>query len=243
MKICLAQTKPITADVQGNIANHKKMIALAVSHGADMIIFPELSLTGYEPTLAKDLATRPDDSRLDDFQTISDSGPITIGLGLPTKNEPGICISMLLFQPGRARQTYAKKYLHADEEPFFVSGPNLTGLRIKQTDLALAICYELSVPAHAEAAFQRGARIYLASVAKFAKGVDQAKHRLAEIAKQYGMIVGMANCIGPADGGQCAGQSAVWNEQGALIGQLNDCDAGIIIFDPEGQKLIERISI
>ncbi len=53
MKICVAQTRPVKGDIQGNIENHIKLIDLAVLNGADTIIFPELSITGYEPELAK----------------------------------------------------------------------------------------------------------------------------------------------------------------------------------------------
>ena len=49
MKICVAQTRPIKGDIQSNIDHHKRLIDLAVSNGADTVIFPELSLTGYEP--------------------------------------------------------------------------------------------------------------------------------------------------------------------------------------------------
>ena len=63
MKICVAQTRPVKGDIQSNIDNHKKLIDLAVSFGADKVIFPELSLTGYEPHLAKELATNQDDCR------------------------------------------------------------------------------------------------------------------------------------------------------------------------------------
>ncbi len=61
MKICVAQTRPIIGDIQRNIERHKNFIALAGSYGADTVIFPELSLTGYEPTLAEALATQPAD--------------------------------------------------------------------------------------------------------------------------------------------------------------------------------------
>jgi predicted amidohydrolase len=94
MKICAAQTRSIKGDIQNNIAIHKKLIDLAIANGADLIIFPELSLTGYEPTLAKELATNQDDGRFDDFQEISDANQMTIGVGVPTKSPAGICISM-----------------------------------------------------------------------------------------------------------------------------------------------------
>ncbi len=55
---------------------------------------------------------------------------------------------MVLFQSHKARQTYSKKYLHPDEEDFFISGQSSTGLIVNKTNIALAICYELSVPEH-----------------------------------------------------------------------------------------------
>lgn len=241
MKICVAQTKSIKGDIQANIENHKRFIDLAVSDEADIIIFPELSLTGYEPTLAKKLATTFNDSRLDDFQVISNTQQITIGVGLPTRNNAGICISMVLFHPDQAREIYSKQYLHADEEPFFVSGQSCSGLIGEASDIALAICYEISVPQHAEAACKNGASIYLASVAKFTNGIDKAFHRLSEIAKQNSMIVMMSNCIGEADGGMCAGQSAIWNKEGSLLGQLEEDREGIIIFDTEQKILMKKM--
>ena len=239
MKICIAQTSPITGDIQRNIENHKRFIELAISHRADTIIFPELSLTGYEPTLAAALAAHPDDLRLADFQTMADAGQITIGVGLPTINQPHPCISLLIFQPHQARQTYPKQYLHADEEPFFIGGQRTAGLIGDKANVALAICYELSVPEHAAAAFNNGAKIYIASVAKFMNGIDKAHKRLAKIAKQYGMTVFMANCVGWADGAECAGKSAVWNQDGVLVGQLDNTNEGTLIFDTDTHELIE----
>ncbi|MBD0333132.1 MAG: carbon-nitrogen hydrolase family protein, partial [Chitinophagaceae bacterium] len=222
MKICVAQTRPVKGDIQCNIQNHKKLIVLAVSNGADTIIFPELSLTGYEPELSKELATNPDDSRFDDFQKISDTRQIIIGVGVPTKNTASTCISMVLFQPHKARQTYSKKYLHSDEEAFFVSGHSSIGLLGNKTNIALAICYELSVPEHAENAYKSGAEIYIASVAKSVDGVEKAIKRLSEIANKYSMTVFMSNSVGQSDGFECAGKSSIWNSKGLLVGQLND---------------------
>jgi len=240
MKICVAQTRPIKGDLQSNIVNHKKLIDLAVSNGADTIIFPELSLTGYEPELAKELATDQDDSRFDDFQKISDDRQITIGVGVPTKNNIGICISMVLFQPHKARQTYSKKYLHLDEEDFFVTGQSSTGFIGNKPSIALAICYELSVPEHSENAYKSGAEIYIASVAKSADGVEKAIKTLSGIANKYSMTVLMSNCVGQCDGVECGGKTSLWNNKGLLSGQLNDTDEGILIIDTDTQELIEK---
>ena len=240
MKICVAQTRPVKGDIQSNIENHKKLIDLAVANGADIVIFPELSITGYEPELAKELATNQDDSRFDDFQKIADTKQITIGVGVPTKNSQGICITMVIFQPHQARQLYSKKYLHSDEEEFFISGQNSTGFIGNKTNIALAICYELSVPEHSENAYKNGAEIYIASVAKTADGVDKAYKSLSDIANKYSMTAFMANCFGQCGGDECAGKSAIWNRQGLLVGQLDDTNEGIIIFDTDTQEIIAK---
>ena len=242
MKICVAQTKPVTGDIAANIEYHKTFISLAAANGGDVIIFPELSLTGYEHSLAKQLATHATDNRFDTFQQLSDTKQITIGIGVPIKSAGGIHISMVLFQPNKPRQVNSKKYLHADEEPFFVSGNNISGLTINDTPIALAICYEIAVPQHAESASKSGAQVYIASVAKTVKGVEKARTGLSDIANKYGMTVLLSNCIGMCEDGECGGRSAAWNNKGILLGELNDTEEGILILDTAKQTAT-KISI
>jgi len=241
MRICAAQTQPIKGDIQSNLANHKALIRQAVYDGAEMIMFPELSLTGYEPTLARDLAMDEADTRLDDFQALSDANGITIGVGAPTIHGEGIRISLFVFQPHRPRYVYAKTYLHRDEEPFFVRGRSTPHIQVKQANIALAICYEISVAEHLDAVMKSPPAIYLASVAKSVSGCDKALARLSGIARDGSMPVVMSNCVGIADGQPCAGMTSIWNRDGSLIGQLNDSDQGLLSFDTETHEIIERI--
>ena len=238
MRICVAQTIPVKGDIQKNIDNHKKIIGVAVANSVDVIVFPELSITGYEPELADELATDQDDSRFDDFQRLADASQIIIGVGMPIRNQVTICIGMILFQPDKARQTYYKQYLHPDEDAFFSSGQASINLLGDNINIALAICYELSVPQHSEHAFKWGANVYIASVAKSAEGVDKAIKTLADIAKKYSMTVLMANCIGQSSGFVSAGKSSVLTNQGVLVGQLNGTTEGILLIDTDTQELI-----
>lgn len=240
MKIGVAQTRPARGDIPANIAHHKKLIGLAILHAADLIIFPELSLTGYEPKLAKELAIDPDDPWLEDFQKISDAKDIMIGVGMPVRSEAGILIGMFLFQPHRSRQLYTKQYLHADEEPYFVNGRQSVFLSGGGNRIAPAICYELSVPEHAENAFRNGANIYMASVAKTAAGVVKAAETLSGIADRYAMTVLMSNCVGPCDDFESGGKTAVWYQGGILAGQLDDTHEGILVMDTDTQELITQ---
>ena len=241
MKICVAQTRPVKGDILSNIINHKKLINLAISYKADTIVFPELSITGYEPKLAKELATDKDDSRFDDFQNISDNNSITIGVGVPTKCDRSICITMVIFQPHQLRQTYSKKYLHSDEESFFVSGESSLHSLGPKCNIALAICYELTVPEHSEHAFKNGAQIYIASVAKSASGVERSGKTLNDIARCYSMMVFMSNSVGPSDNFEGGGKTSAWNTDGSLLGQLNGTEEGILVVDTDTQEVIVKM--
>ncbi len=231
MKIAIAQTKPQKGDLQKNLHRHLEFIDQAVASGVSLIVFPELSLTGYEPTLADTLAIEPGDSRLDRLQEVSDRHQMIIGVGVPIRTEAGICISMLLFQPHQPRRVYSKKYLHVDEEPYFVAGQNFPILELGEVRIGLAICYELSLVEHEKAAFENGANVYLASVAKTAEGVTTASGRLSGVARKYNALVLMSNCVGPSDDFLSAGGSAIWNRKGEQMTRLNDAEEGILIVD------------
>ncbi len=136
MKISIAQIRPIKGDISANIEKHIDIAKLASSSNAKAVFFPELSLTGYEPELAENLATTQDEIRLDVLQYLSDEKEITIGIGLPTKTKTGILISMVIFQPNLPRQTYSKQQLHSDELPFFEKGNKQLILNIGNVNMA-----------------------------------------------------------------------------------------------------------
>lgn len=233
MKISAVQIRSDKGNIKSNIENHIKWIDIAVSENVDLIIFPELSLTGYEPVLAEELTTDQNDSRLDVFQKISDLKNITIIVGLPIKSPSGILISMVIFQPKSARLTYSKQQLHPDEKPYFIQGSEQIILKIKDQKIAPAICYESLQPEHSTRANRLGTQLYLAAVAKSQSGIEKAFAHFPKIADKYSMPVLMANCIGKCDNFESAGQSAVWDENGNLMGQLDNKNAAILIYDSE----------
>lgn len=241
MKLCSAQIQPIKGNIENNIQKHIYFINLATENGANLIFFPELSLTGYEPTLAKELATTQEDNRLDIFQEISNTKQIIICIGIPTQHQNDICISMVIFQPQTSRQIYSKQILHADEYPYFVNGNKQVFISYEKHKIAFAICFESLQIEHAENAAENGAKIYLASVAKSAKGVEKANLHYPQIAKNLNLTVLMANSVGPADDFVSTGNSAVWNNEGTLLAQLDDSHEGIIIYDVETQEYSTQI--
>lgn len=231
MKTCLAQTKYHPGDIRKNDDQHRAFISKAIELGAEAIYFPELSLTGYEPELAKDLAFSESDMRFLPYQVLSNENTINIGIGVPVQRTKGITISMAMFQPQKELAFYDKKYLHIDELPFFIPGENLSPQCIGDGQTAMAICYELSIEAHSKDSVTSKICNYLASVAKYKDDVVRASNTLSEIAKKFNIHTFMVNGVGPADGGVCTGNSAIWNTEGQQLIQLGENQPGLILFD------------
>jgi predicted amidohydrolase len=238
MRIAIVQIEAIKGNIEKNLENHIKWIKEAIQNKADLVVFPELSLTGYEPDLAKSLATNQDDTRLDKMQSLSDRNGITIGVGLPTKDESDTFVSMIIFQPHKERITYSKQYLYPPEEPIFKAGKKPLVLNFETEVVSPAICYETSNKAHCEFAKRNNATIYIASVLSSINGIDAELKKLSDIAKNNNLVTFMANYVGKSGGYECAGKSSVWNEKGELIGQLEGKEEGLIIFDTKSKEII-----
>lgn len=236
MKIALAQIQPVSADVEKNIRKHLDYILVAAQYGCHLIEFPELSLTGYEPKLAEKPATHSLDERFQVFQELSNQHQITICAGMPLTSANGIYIGMLIFQPDTPVQTYGKQLLHTDELPYFVAGKEQAFINIKGFKIAPAICYESLQPSHIANAVHNGTRIYMASVAKSAKGIEKAFTYYPTVAAQYHLTVLMVNCVGSCDNFIAYGHSAVWDANGNLISGLDANTEGILVHDIISQE-------
>ena len=121
------------------------------------------------------------------------------------------------------------------KNPISSGGQSYTGFLGPKKNIAPAICYELSISAHSEKAHRRGAKFYLASVAKNAKGATNASKQLSTIARQYKMTTLMCNCTGPCDGDVAAGGSGIWNPEGKLLAQLDETEEALLCFDPQAE--------
>lgn len=231
MKICIAQTKSEKGKVPENISIHLSLIQRAIQFNADLIIFPELSITNYESELANKLARELEDPIFDPFQKIADKHDISIGIGMPLKVKDGIHISMVIFQPNKARIVYCKQTLHRDELPYFISGKESALIEVKEKKIAIGICYESLQREHFLRAHQDGADIYIASVAKPKSGIEKAYQYFPETAKAFETPILMVNVVGHCDNFMSMGQSAVWNTNGILLDHLDEKDQGLLFYD------------
>ncbi|MFG0421662.1 carbon-nitrogen hydrolase family protein [Pseudomonas sp. zjy_8] len=238
MKLCAVQLASLKGDLPGNLQRHLVCIEQAAALGAELVVFPELSLTGYEPSVARQSALPVTSARLDPLQAACDRLGITVAVGLPLPTPDGIRIGMPVFCPDAPRQAYAKQRLHDDELPYLTPGHQALLLEVGEHRVAPAICYESMFMAHAAVARERGADLYLVSVAKTAKGIREGYAHYPEVARELGMPVLMANCVGPADTFIGAGGSAAWDSQGHLLASLDGHSEGLIVLDTRSASAI-----
>lgn len=231
MRIALAQIKSKKGNLIENREEHLKWIRKAASQTCEAIFFPELSLCGYEPTLAKSLALSTEDPYFNVFSKTARDLSIHIGLGYPLKYGSDLHIAMALFSKDGAQSNYAKQYLHADEQPYFKAGRDSILLEWGALRILPAICYEALKAEHNDLIDSYKANLYLASVAKPENGIKKAHQHFPQLAKAKGLPVLMVNTIGPSDNFWSNGQSAVWNSGGKLIAQLAAEEEGLLIVD------------
>lgn len=231
MKIALCQIQPKIGDITSNISKHMEFIDKAIYANADFICFPELSLTGYEPELSRELSIGKDDPLYQVFKQISSKNNCTIILGVPTPSANLPKISLLIFRPNNSIDQYHKQLLHKDEMPYFSSGDQQVFIQSDETKLALAICYESLQPQHLNNVIMDKANLYLASVAKSQTGINKAYQYFSKMAKHYKIPILMVNSVGPCDNFISFGSSGVWNTQGKLLNHLDNNEEGILIYD------------
>ncbi|MEJ2631787.1 MAG: carbon-nitrogen hydrolase family protein [Acidihalobacter sp.] len=236
MKVCAAQFRPIAGDFEANLAKHLELVDLAVTQGADVLFFPELSLTGFEPILAGSLAIEIENHRLDVFQACSDNHNLTIGVGMPIVAGSNVYIGMIWFAPSEVRRLYAKQQLHPDEYSFFVPGREQLLIERQGSKLTPAICYESLQMDHANDAAALSSDIYLASVAKSAGGLAKAMKHYPLVARRHNMFVIMSNCVGPSDDFLSVGQSAAWNTRGELLAQIDEESEGLVVLETHNES-------
>lgn len=219
LDICAAQYCSVASDLSTNIARHIQLMKLAAKQSVNFLLFPELSLTGYEPSLAGELAQTPDAEILQPLRELAKHLAMTTVVGLPLR-QPGseaIMIGSLVFAADGSQATYTKQHLHSGEEAVFTPGHGGALLGIGSEHVALSICADFTQKSHVHAAALKGAGVYATSVLVSENGYARDSGLLQGYAINHSMGVLMANHGGPSGGWTCAGRSAFWSPGGDLV--------------------------
>lgn len=236
--VAAAQISSVRGHLEENVARHLRFISVAAAAGVDLIVFPELSLTGYEPDLARAFQLEAEDPRIEPLRTAAVKHGMHVLIGAPWSSgldKP--YLAAFLLSPGRS-VCYAKIHVHESESEYFVPGQDSCVISIGGVPTAIAICADTTHASHAADAAERGARLYVASVMKTEAEYSAHAGRLMQYAMQHGMAVLTANYAGSTGGSESAGRSAFWDESARAIARVDANGEALLVarYDDSGWR-------
>jgi predicted amidohydrolase len=220
IRIAAAQSASIPSNVKENVQIHLKFIEAARQAGVDVLVFPELSLCGYELSCLRECTVALDDVQLAPIQAMAIAASMTVIVGAAVAGTVTALpsIGSIMFSPEGLTSVYRKRYLHPGEEQFVQAGEIDACCHLRNEHVfALAICADTLHEAHAATAAEEGASLYLASVLISEAGYGVDSSILQRYSTNLKMGVLMANHAAPSGGFATAGRSAFWNRDGELV--------------------------
>ncbi|MFG2058191.1 nitrilase-related carbon-nitrogen hydrolase [Micromonospora sp. NPDC048930] len=215
LRIAVAQPFCRSHDVAGNARVHAATVRAA---GVRVVVFPELSLTGYELDAAP---VDPDDVRLASLvAACAETGAVALA-GAPVAGPERPYLGILAVDGAGARVAYRKMWLGGAEPDRFAAGPEPAVLAVDGWRLGLAICKDTGIPRHAAETLARGADAYLAGVLESADDAGVPEERARRIANAHRVWVAVASFAGATGGGYsaAAGGSGIWAPDGSPVGR------------------------
>jgi predicted amidohydrolase len=217
--LTVAVAQPLCVDhaVAANASLHAEAV---LSAAARLVVFPELSLTGYDLAAP---AVAADDPRLAPLVDACRSTGATALVGAPLRAEDGCeYIATLTVTGEGAAPAYAKMHLHGDEGLRFTSGKEPAVLEIDGWRLGLAVCRDAALPQHAAQTAALGIDAYVASTL-YGAGPEQSARRdghMQERAATHGVWGVLSTAAGPSgEYRETSGGSGVWAPDGSSVAQ------------------------
>jgi predicted amidohydrolase len=225
LTIAAAQPPTVTADITTNAHAHAEAVQSA---RARVVVFPELSLTGYDfpaPTV------NPEDPRLAPIvAACARTGSLAlVGAPVPDEQGSGTAIGVLAVDGTGSRVAYRKMWLGGTEPTHFTPGTTPTVIEVEGWRLGLAVCRDTGVPQHVADTAALGMDVYVAGVLDHAHHAHVPDERARRIAPAYGVWVVTASFAGATGEGytHAAGRSRTWDPTGRLVAETGDLPGGI----------------
>jgi predicted amidohydrolase len=218
LSVAVAQPGCVVGDVAANASAHAAAVGDA---RARVVIFPELSLTGY--TLDAPPVDLADPVLGPLVDACGAAGSMAL-VGAPVAEGDGRrSIAALAVTARGAVVAYRKTCLGGAEPAWFVPGP---GPRVWEVDgwrLGLGICKDTGVASHVDATAALGIDLYVAGLVHGPDELVEQDLRGVRIAARVGVPVAFASAAGPAgpDYGATAGHSTIWSERGTVLGRAD----------------------
>ena len=168
IRVGAAQFDAVAGDIAANITAHERLIDDAGGRGVDVLVFPELSVTGYASPLADDGSAHyvidPGGAHLGPIEDACRRNRVVAIVGASVNTAAGLGLAAIVVdRRGRVCATYVKQHLDGHEKDWFVPGTTGCLIEFDGWRLALGICYDASFPEHGRGLALEGADAYLVS--------------------------------------------------------------------------------
>ncbi|MFJ9842018.1 carbon-nitrogen hydrolase family protein [Kitasatospora sp. NPDC101155] len=233
MKIAAAQLTCVPADIPANVRQLVTLAGQARSQDAELIVFPELTLTGYEleATAADpDLWVTADDARLD---TLRSTGIATVvNCAVPTDGPRPAIGTYVYGSDGELITTYLKQHLYENEQGIFTAGDQDGRFELGGLRFALATCFDNHFPDLTARGAADGCHVHLASsLYGTGNGIHERATVYPGIAKDTDTHVVLANHVGPSGPWTGCGGAALWAPGGALLTEADGHTTTVAVAD------------
>jgi predicted amidohydrolase len=182
--LALAQIAPVLGDLAQNLALHEVKIAESKAAGADLAIFPELSLSGYQlQDLAPEVAMRRTDPRLQSLAKRTSDGPSAVVSFVESTDDHRLFAAAALLEAGEVRHVARKCYLPTyglfDERRFLAAGDAIRATRAAlggsaagDVGIGIGVCEDFWHPTLPAILAQDGAELLINVAAGPARGAS-----------------------------------------------------------------------
>ncbi|HKY22363.1 MAG TPA: NAD+ synthase [Vicinamibacterales bacterium] len=231
--IALAQLNPTVGDIEGNLARIRKARDEAASAGADLVVLPELAVSGYPP---EDLVLRPSvidacHAAIEHLVRESHTGPAIIAT-TPWREHGDVYNAALVIDGGAVTARFKSdlpNYGVFDEKRVFASGPMPEPVNFRGVKLGVPICEDIWTPGVMAHLVHAGAELFLVpngspfESQKFSTRLELARIR----AREANSPLAYVNQIGGQDELVFDGRSFVVDRKGDLVRSMTGWEESI----------------
>ena len=246
MRLALAQINPVVGDLEGNRELILERLSDARSNSADLVVFPELAVTGYPP---EDLLLRPGFIRAAEEsveQIALETRGTTVLVGAPHFDRD-LYNACYVLSGGEVKAIYRKRFLPNygvfDEDRYFAPGRELVLLEHGKTLIGPTVCEDMWQPGPpaTDLALAGAELLVNISASPFYVGRDREREEMfVTRARDNSCFVAFCNAVGGQDELIFDGHSVVIDDEGKVIARAPGFEEALLFADIEPREVIGR---